>query len=224
MTANSRFKIHGSCRSLPAKNFEKRRATANSFVLAFVKRIAPHKRDDNSNQQWTRVLRSKFIDLCPNDCSAYPPNAATRKGEFLVDYTWEEKAGGKRLLLAAESEWASVGWGRTSWSLVDQDLEKLLAVKAPFKVLIFSSKNKHKHRLLEGKDFSFEYVRKKLKDSLEPYAHHLAGEVYIFIDFPETREPEGDGIYRSFTWVVEQTGRNTVMFSDGPNGKLHRYQ
>jgi hypothetical protein len=70
-------------------------------------------------------------------------------------------------------------------------------------------------------DFTFEYAKKELKSSLENYGHHLPGEVYIFIDFPQTRKP-GLGKYQSFIWLAKKFGKAEVDFEDAGKGKLIR--
>lgn len=217
-----RFEIPVDCRQFAEGGSVERRRVAMSFIEEFVKTVAPSNRDE-SDRAWTRSIRKRLIDIRPEYCYASPNNPNKAKGEYLVDYTWEEENNGKRVLLVCESEWGSGRYGTTNWSPVEYDFEKLLAVKAPFKVLIFSSccKSSESKPNLEV-DFPIEYTKKKLKKSLENYWHHLPGEVYIFIDFPATGEKDRPGIYRSFIWLAEKHGKADVTFEDGPNGDLVR--
>jgi len=96
-----------------------------------------------------------------------------------------------------------------------------LAIKAPFKVLIFSSICKPEG-LMQEVNFSFEYAKKRLKTSLENYGHHLPGEVYIFIDFPQTRKSGGNGKYQSFICYATRFGKSEVKYEDSGSGELKR--
>lgn len=121
--------------------------------------------------------------MCPADCDAIPENPCSPKGEFIVDFEWEEKTHPHRILLAAESEWGTDRFGyNTQWRPVEGDFEKLLAVKAPFKLLIFSSDYTTigTDGCLDG-NFPVEFAQHRLKASLGGYGHHLAGETYDYL-------------------------------------------
>lgn len=222
MGDESRIKIRESCRQFGGGSSDERMRVAKNFIKEFVKNATPPMSLDESDEAWTRSVRGRFIEICPADCYALPNDSRTAKGEYLVDYTWAEVANGRRVLLACESEWGS-GWnGRTHWFPVEHDFEKLLAIKAPFKVLIFSSCCKpHSPQRSPEIDFSYEYAKQeRLKASLENYWHHIPGEVYIFIDFPATGVKDGPGKYQSFIWLVQEHGKANVKFVDGPKGDL----
>ena len=221
MGGDCRFEIPEECRQFGEASFDERRRVAMSFIGMFVARAAPPTSVDDSDEAWTQSVRRRFIETCPEGCYALPSDPLTRKGEFLVDYTWAEEENGKRVLLASESEWGSGRFGRIHWTPVEHDFEKLLAIKAPFKVLIFSSICGPSGSM-QVADFSFDYAKEKLKVSLENYGHHIPGEVYIFIDFPQTRKPDGDGKYQSFIWLAKKFGRNEVKPEKGPDGDLIR--
>jgi hypothetical protein len=223
MGNESRFKIPENCREFGGTNFGKRRLVANEFIQEFTKHVAPHKDLDERNEEWTKAVRGRFIDICPTDCCAVPKDRCTAKGEFLVDYIWEEKEDGRRILLACESEWGTDRFGRTHWYRVEEDFEKLLAIKATFKVLIFSSNCKlvGSQGTVEG-DFSIGFAKDRLEASLRNYGHHISGEVYIFIDFPQTGIPNGDGRYRSFIWIAKKLGKSDVKFEVGEEHDLKR--
>jgi len=133
-----------------------------------------------------------------------------------VDYCWHDWANrevGNRLLLVCESEWGTKDrFGEeVCWQEVEVDFEKLLSVKAPFKLLIFTSNFQlDEAQSREDGDFSIEYARKRLSASLECYGHHLAGEVYVFLDFP--RKCHEEGVYRLFIWQSQLTA--PVAFVD----------
>ena len=133
-------KIPMGVRDFKAGNTSERRDFAKKFVEEFVRNVAPPKYRKDAASAWTDRIRNQFMELCPGDCDAVPNKSKDWK-EYLVDFTWMEKEGlGGRFLLACESEWASDRFGtQTRWGLVEEDFEKLLAVKASFKLLIFSS-------------------------------------------------------------------------------------
>jgi hypothetical protein len=220
-----RFDITSNCRDFDEENLDMRLEVARGFVTEFAAHAAPQRSLDDSNKEWTRSIRRRLNAMCPNDCYMCPPDPDSSKGEYLVDFVWGEKNLGQRVLLAGESEWATDRYGKeTRWSLVEEDFEKLLSVKAPFKVLVFSSDLNIAESLgaLDG-DFSIGFAKTRLKASLKGYGHHLAGEVYVFIDFPATGDPAGPGLFRSFIWQVKTFGAaGAVIFTDGPTGKLLR--
>jgi hypothetical protein len=216
-------KIPKVCRQFGRAAFDKRLQVAKSFIEKFVERVATSKSVDDSDGAWTQSIRRRFFEICPEDCYPLPDAPWNKRGQFLADVTWAEVDKEKRLLLACEIEWGAGWYGRTLWSLVEQGFEKLLPAKAPFKVFIFSSDYtlKGPKRTAKG-DFSIGFAKEKLKASLENYGHHIPGEVYIFIDFPQTRKPDGDGKYQSFIWVAKKFGKNEVKLEKGPDGDLIR--
>jgi hypothetical protein len=223
MGEKCRFEIPEECRQFGEASFDLRIEVATNFIHGFSKQVAPEKDLDESNDEWTKSVRGRFIDICPSDCYAVPKDRSTVRGEFLVDYIWEEKEDGRRVLLAGESEWGSDMYGKPHWYRVEEDFEKLLSVKAPFKVLIFSSNYKleESQGAVEG-DFSIGFAAKRLNASLGNYGHHIPGEVYIFVDFPRTGIPGGDGKYRSLIWAAMNYGKAKVELANGPEGDLIR--
>jgi hypothetical protein len=219
---DEQFDIPLECRAFDEENLGKRLEVAKGFVAAFVENLAPPKGLDDLNKEWTKSVRRRLKVICTSGCYMCPPDPNSSKGEFLLDFSWGEKKFPQRILLAGESEWGSDRFGEKHWYRVEEDFEKLLSVKAPFKVLIFSSNcNIEDSESAVDRDFSIGFAKQKLKASLEGYGHHLAGEVYIFIDFPETGDKNGLGVYRSFIWLVNKFGdAGEVSFENGPNGTL----
>jgi hypothetical protein len=205
--SDERVDIPLGCRGFDEANHEIRREIAKSLVERFVAGAAPPMSLDDSNKEWTNSIRSRLKAICPSRCYMRPPDPTSSKGEFLVDFTWEEKDLGQRVLLAGESEWGTDQYGgNPQWGLVEHDFEKLLSVKSPYKALIFSSDYE-----LEGAggsragDFSIQFATARLGESLKNYWHHLAGEVYVFVDFPRNSRTK-HGAYRSFVWQAEKFG------------------
>lgn len=223
MGDDSRFDIPEECRDFDEANFDKRRQVAKKFVEKFVEKVAPPKGHD-SDKEWTESERARFIEICPKDCLVCPKDAHTRKGEFLVDFSWAEEGGGKRLLLACESEWGSVTAWKIHWAPVESDFEKLLSVKAPLKVLIFSSNFKRSGSDGDNihDDFSIGFAKRRLEASLRGYGHNIPGEAYIFLDFPRMGDKNSEGIYRSLIWLAEKYGDTNVSLDDLAEGPLIR--
>ena len=221
MANNFRLDIPSKCRRFGGADFDLRLQVADRFVEEFVKTVAPLKADDARDEVWTLAVRRRLIEICAKGCYALPDTPYSAKGEYLADYTWSEEGDMKRLLLACQTEWGT-GWsGRTHWAPVERSFEKLLAVKAPFKVLIFSS-CRQPDPLNPETDFSSDYAKGKLERSLRTYLHHLPGEVYIFVDFPQTRALDGDGKFQSLIWLSKRFGRQAVVLKKGPGGVLIR--
>lgn len=223
METEARFEIPELCRAFGVANFKERLYTARALIEQFVKNVAPPKALDDRDEAWTRSVRRRFIEMCPKDCYPSPNDPDTRKGEYLVDYTWAEVNKGKRVLLACESEWGTEWYGKTVWSRVEHDFEKLLAVKAPFKVLIFSSYGKpggSKPSL--DVNFSFDFAKERVRASLGNYGHHLAGEVYILTDFPQTGVQNSKGRYEYAIWLSRGFGKQRVAFDKVGGDELLR--
>jgi|SRR5271157_249216 len=224
MGNDCKFQIPDNCRKFGKKNFKVRLERANSFIEKFVEKVAPPKRVDDSDEAWTQSIRKRFFEICPGDCYALPDAPWDKKGEFIADVTWAETRKEKRILLACEIEWGT-GWhAKTSWPLVAEHFEKLLPVKAPFKVFIFSSDDPPEGvKVIAEGDFSTEFAKEKLEASLKNYGHHLPGEVYIFIDFPRTHIPDSPGKFRSFIWIAEEYGKaKAVVIKEVKEDKLLR--
>jgi hypothetical protein len=216
-------KIPMSCRDFKVGSTNERRRFAKEFVEEFVRGVAPNKRLKDSAKVWTDQIRSQFMKMCPEDCDTVPNKKEDWK-EFLVDFTWMEKGQGGRVLLACESEWASDRFGtQTRWGLVEEDFEKLLAVKAPYKLLIFSSIPESLRTNSDPEvNFSIQHAKDRIAISLRKYWHHLSGETYMLLDFPGTGDKDGDGVYDAYIWIAENDGEAEIKFDDLAGGKLNR--
>jgi hypothetical protein len=215
-------KIPEGCRAFK-EGTDERRSLAKVFVEEFVRDVAPPKYLKDSNKSWTDRIRNQFTKLCPDDCDAVPNKAKDWK-EYLVDFAWMEKGPGGRVLLACESEWASDRFGtQTRWGLVEEDFEKLLAIKAPFKLLIFSSLPESLRTNPDPKvNFSIQTAKKSISISLQNYWHHLSGETYILLDFPATKDKDGDGVFDAYIWIAEKEREEKVKFDPLATGRLNR--
>lgn len=222
MKRNNRFDLPVPCRDFCDSDQTERLRVAERFVRRFTEGIAPPKSFDERDEAWSLAVRRKIIGICPKDCYALPDGSQTEGSGLLTDYIWTELSGAKRVVFACVCEWGTGWFGRTNWGRVEAKFDRLLSVKAPLKLLIFSSCWRTDSSE-PSTDFSFAYAKKMLAESsLQSHRHHLPGETYMFVDFPQTRRANGNGAYRSFLWVSERLGPQRVNFVDGPGGNLMR--
>lgn len=106
----------------------------------------------------------------------------------------DEKNSQWRIILAIESE---LDDSRRRAKEIVNDFEKLLAVKSPFKLMIFSS---------QKTGFTNVDIRNELKKSIDGYSHHLLGETYIFIDYNENNVEGINGSFIAHIWQSESNG------------------
>jgi hypothetical protein len=217
------LEVFDCCREFGASSFERRAEVAGNFVRLLVTTVAPPKDLDRFDREWTRSIRTRVSEMCPLGCRAWPLQAHSPRGEFLVDFGWAEIEGGKRILLAGESEWGSVTKWSTHWRPVEHDFEKLLAFKSVFKVIVFSSND----QLADSdsgldSDFSIGFAKTRIANSLAGYGHNIAGETHILLDFPRTGDPNSNGVYRSFFWTAKADGDADVRIEALEDGPLPR--
>jgi hypothetical protein len=178
---------------------------AKAFIRTFVERVAPPKSLDDSDEAWTQSVRRRFIEICPKGYRSLPSDWITAEDEFLVNHAWIERGERRHILLAGQTEWGTGLYGRAYWHKVKYGLERLLAVKALLKVFVFSSLYESESQDSEI-DFSPDFAKNQIEVCLKKYSHHLPGELYVFLDFPQTRRP-GRGEYRPYYWLSSAAGR-----------------
>lgn len=179
---------------------------AKAFIRTFVERVAPPKSLDDSDEAWTQSVRRRFIEICPRGYCSLPSDWVTAEHEFLVNHSWIELGERRHILLAGQTEWGTGLYGRAYWHKVRYSLERLLAVKAPLKVFIFSSLYESESPDSEL-NFSPDFAKNEIEACLKGYLHHLPGELYVFLDLPQTRQPGGDGEYRPYYWSARADAR-----------------
>jgi len=210
-------------RDFSATDLGARIDVAESIVNSFADIVAPPLASDDINGEWTISVRRALRKIRPSGCDYRPATEFSSRGEFLVDFIWEENEAPHRVLLAAEFEWGTDRYGENpKWRPVEEDFEKLLVIKAPYKLLIFSSNFK-----LAGSegardaDFGITFARERIKLNLTNYGHHLAGETYIFIDFPRNSNA-CNGIFRSYFWQPSESWHHGIEIKEGPSRNLNR--
>lgn len=176
----------------------------------FLKELSENNAKPTDRSQWTIAIKAALISLASNyNGRCYHPSppkrpttAKSRKGEWICDVVWEykpkngEEAG--CYPLAAESELEG-----SRAALPIDDFEKLLVFKAAVKILIFvTPKSEEEHRKLHS----------MLRDYLQSYCHHIAGEKYVFVELQRLRAPEHIWLYQ---FAVESDGPPPrVSFTD----------
>lgn len=127
-----------------------------------------------------------------------PKQAGSTEGEFMrLDFCCEEKVYPKRILLVAESELDNT---KARGKRIEQDFEKLLAVKSPFKLMVYSSAKER---------YTNSVIVESLGLNLKNYGHHLLGETYIFMDYKEHSGKNGSFI--AHTWQPYKSGKQVKL-------------
>jgi len=150
--------------------------------------------------EWTAWIKKTLYEIVgQEDYLISPEDCSSTRGEFMkIDITIEERKVPKRIILAVESE---IDNTKSRDKAIEFDFEKLLAVKSPFKLMIFSSQK-------EG--FTNEEALRVFGRNLEPYGHHLQGETYIFVDYNENSRKNGS--FFAHIWQSESNGmQNPAM-------------
>ncbi|HXE09391.1 MAG TPA: hypothetical protein VN612_15920 [Acidobacteriaceae bacterium] len=180
---------------------------AEALALMLIRDIPPPLTMPEKNSEWTKNVRRKlrsplaggeFIEL---DWKCFPADPESSKGEFLVDFLWWRAREGA--VLVVESEWSP------NMSEVLTDFDKLAVIKAPFKLMIYST---------YPRGPSSEDLKREFEDHLSNYRQHIEGETYIFIEFlPHERA-------QALVWQADANGeiRNVVLSSLVPEQHITR--
>ena len=113
---------------------------------------------------WTHAIKAVLATIAQaSDLTIFPND---RKGEFLVDFLLHKEGYGA--VLAVESEWG------THISEIIEDFEKLIHVKAPYKLMIFNSARS---------DAKTEVIKAAFGSEMRKYSQYCSGEQYIFVEF-----------------------------------------
>jgi len=97
-----------------------------------------------------------------------------------------------------------------------------LSIKAPFKLLLFSSiPESRKTDPDQNVDFSLQHALDRIKILLQDYPH-TPGETYMLLDFPATGVAGGDGVYDAYIWIAEKGREEEVEIDPLASGKLKR--
>lgn len=142
------------------------------------------------NPAWTLELKLLLDELGKSlDFSSEYGHRSAGLSEFLIDFMWWDKRNKahQQMVLAVESEWYNIRPGLPNPEIlyaeeVAKDFYKLLVIKSPYKLMLFSSDGGTKRDL----------VVKRLESDVHSFVGHLAGEEYLLLD----TSSDGWGAYR----------------------------
>jgi hypothetical protein len=121
------------------------------------------------------------------------PHESGRNGEFTVDVAWWRP--GQGMVFAAECEWGNAG-------AVSEALKKLLALKAPLKVLAFNSRRAGSERQDIASREDTEAFLEVLGHLMLDFAQHVEGERYLLLELAQ-----GEDRFQSYEFTVPGSGR-----------------
>jgi hypothetical protein len=115
--------------------------------------------------------------------------------EFLVDFTWWDSTM-KVTVMACESE-----FGRKP-EAIGEDFDKLLSVKAHFKLMIFDSYQK------KARTKRTSQIIETLTCHFREFGQHFKGEIYILLDTADLNDKTRT---RMWQCVVPKSGKNATL-------------
>jgi len=147
-----------------------------------------------TNKEYTRAAKQALTQIGDSlNLRTYCTNRQRGTKEFLLDLVWWKDAPDEqRAVLAVESEWGNPrdqGIGSRA-DQVTEDFKKLLAFKAPMKLMLFSADNQEMR----------DAIHAEIQRYLRRFAQHVKGEEYLFMEFAESN-------CYSYTWTPNQDGR-----------------
>ncbi len=131
------------------------------------------------NKVWTDAVKSSLKRIGGQQSAStkcYYTKAEPDMQEFLLDVVWwDKKEGIEGASLACECEWQYVRFTNSEAYAreVGADFGKLLVFKAPLKLMIFAS----------SEDCPAGPILSEIERYLKSYKHHVAGEIYLVLDF-----------------------------------------
>jgi len=146
---------------------------------------------------WTQAVRqtldkiARSLDYDPV-CSRKEPACS----EVMLDQVWFPLEGDQHFVFAMECEWGNQRdrKGKKYDAVakdVRYDFRKLLHVKAPLKMLVYTADN----------DSMRTAIHRQVKDAMIHYPYHVEGECYVFVEFVP-----GNKCFR-YQFPVTKTGR-----------------
>lgn len=122
--------------------------------------------------------------------------------EWLLDLVWWEP--GRGTLLAVECEWGDTGE-------IMHAFERLMATKAPLKLMVFRSRRTGAEKLDILFRTNIEAILQALGTSLIDFSQHIQGETYVLLEHAEE-----ESIFRIYEFHVPVDGKLAMKFSDAP--------
>lgn len=123
----------------------------------------------NTDSEWTDAVKNALRKIGENKGFCVRPSDEEPK-EHLLDLIWQsgDPDHDNDILLAVESEWGAK-------NLVWEDFEKLMQIKAPIKLMVWSTNN-HEQQ-------STEVLDGIAKKYMEKFHQHVKGEDYLLVEF-----------------------------------------
>jgi hypothetical protein len=163
-------------------------------LLRIVTSEVPTRAKSDRKTDWTQAVKEVICEL--GEQRGFKTYASIHLGsekheEWLLDVVWWTTSGGMQL--GVESEWGKV-------EHVLDDFEKLMSVKSPLKLMVFSS----------GETLLSEnHIVQKLREYLTDFDQNVKDEIYLLVDFT-------GGGHQCYECRVPHDGRlkeNEVEFS-----------
>jgi len=148
---------------------------------------------------WTAAVKSVLEKIASREQYRYESLYSNREKdihEFLVDFTWWDPRN-KTTVLVCECEFGNVRDIKGNPGRVGEDFDKLLSVKAMFKLMIFDSYE------AKTSDSQVKNILDTLQQHLREFGQHFDGEIYILLD---TRDLNDLNRARLWQCVIKQNG------------------
>lgn len=113
--------------------------------------------------------------------------------EWLLDLSWWEP--GRGTVLACECEWGNAGE-------IVHDFEKLLAIKAPLKLMIFCSRRAGAEREDVLLRTDIDAILQAVGTALLDFNQHVAGETYVLLEHVES-----NSTFRAYEFRAPKDGK-----------------
>ena|ERR1019366_4397504 len=156
---------------------------------------------------WTSAVKAVLEEIGIKKNKHYESLYSSKEKElheFLVDFTWWDKKN-KVTVLACECEFGNTRDEPGNPGRVGEDFDKLLSVKASFKLMIFDSYESKKNTGQTQK------ILHNLSSRFRGFGQHIAGEIYILLD---TRDLDRER-QRLWQCVTKKDGRDrSLVFSE----------
>jgi hypothetical protein len=147
------------------------------------------------NTAWTAAVKAVLDDLGEKEYDCLYSNREKQSHEFLVDFTWWDPRS-KVTVMACESE-----FGRKP-EAIGEDFDKLLSVKAHFKLMIFDSYQK------KTRTKRTDHILQTLTRHFREFGQHIKGEIYVLLDTADLNDKTRTRVWQC---VVPKNGQNAAL-------------
>lgn len=140
---------------------------------------------EEGDKAWTQAVRETLYEIGRR--LKYEPACSQKEpagSEVMLDQVWFPMEGDQHFVFAMECEWGNP-------QQVRYDFRKLVHVKAPLKMLVYTAKDNSKRMA----------KHEQIKDALIHYPYHVEGECYMFVEFAP-----GNKCFR-YKFPITKTGR-----------------